>query len=516
MTKSQLKTINSRASRYVLARCVLLMLLGVTAVFGMAGCGHETPDADGKKSTTAAASSISHYEANQNNASSGSTARFIAAEPLPKPTEPMAEGATCVTPGCHTKFMSQKQIHGPVAVANCESCHEQDTGEHVFPLKREGNQTCLFCHPVIGMRSHEHEAVETSGCTACHDPHCSDTKFLLTEPSVEQLCSSCHQIPLKKYAHGPFAAGQCTVCHEPHEANAENLLRQGEQPDHCFSCHTGIQVSMANSPFVHEPAKTGCTTCHDAHTSENPFHLSQPIAQGCFSCHDGMAKRIETQPVSHDALFIDDACANCHNPHAAGGQALLQDRTDKLCMQCHDKPVIAADGHTVQDMQATLNKKYLHGPIRSGDCAACHSVHGGENARLLVKAFPDSFYASFDLTNYALCFSCHSADLVLTEKTDSLTGFRQGDQNLHYVHVHKDEKGRTCKTCHDIHGSDRPDHIASDVPFEGSNWAMPINFSRTETGGSCSPGCHEPKEYIRGQTVDSPNTNEAPSQGGPS
>ena len=29
------------------------------------------------------------------------------------------------------------------------------------------------------------------------------------------------------------------------------------------------------------------------------------------------------------------------------------------------------------------------------------------------------------------------------------------------------------------------------------NWLMPINFRKTDTGGSCAPGCHEPQQYDR-------------------
>ena len=48
-----------------------------------------------------------------------------------------------------------------------------------------------------------------------------------------------------------------------------------------------------------------------------------------------------------------------------------------------------------------------------------------------------------------------------------LTGFRDGDVNLHYLHVNREEKGRTCRTCHEMHGSDLPNHMASGVPVRG-------------------------------------------------
>jgi predicted CXXCH cytochrome family protein len=210
-----------------------------------------------------------------------------------------------------------------------------------------------------------------------------------------------------------------------------------------------------------------------------------------------MASYIDETSVSHDALFQKDSCGNCHEPHATGRSHLLRDRVDRLCLQCHDQPLVAASGRLIPDMQQALDRQFLHGPIRTGDCTACHNAHGTTNARLLREKFPETFYAAFDLSNYALCFQCHDQQLVLSEQPGQLTRFRDGPTNLHYLHVNRDDKGRTCKTCHDIHGSNLPSHLASDVPFEGSQWAMPIAFQKTDDGGSCAPGCHEPKTYRR-------------------
>jgi hypothetical protein len=33
------------------------------------------------------------------------------------------------------------------------------------------------------------------------------------------------------------------------------------------------------------------------------------------------------------------------------------------------------------------------------------------------------------------------------------------------------------------------------VPF--GDWRIPIGFSKTATGGSCSPGCHQTSSYDR-------------------
>ncbi|MHB1156715.1 MAG: cytochrome c3 family protein [Phycisphaerales bacterium] len=470
----------------------LLMCLCVTLV----ACGRKPQPADPTRGVAPAASTESIPLANPGvtRLSESGPGPVL---PDPKPTGPLPADASCISPACHASFATAARIHGPVALKDCSACHQDDQGGHTYPLKREKDATCTYCHTVTNTAAHQHKAVADNGCTACHNPHASRTKFLLTADNTEQLCAKCHNIPWRKHAHEPFKAGQCTLCHQPHESNHKNLLRGGDEPKVCFGCHTDKQLAIADSPFVHTPAKEQCTTCHDPHTSDNPYELRRSIDATCLSCHKDIAKTVESATVSHDAMVIADGCANCHDAHASPQPHLLKQRADKLCLTCHDKPLPAHDGHTIADMRPTLNQKFLHGPVRSGDCTACHNVHGAGHERLLVQTFPKTFYAKFDLQNYALCFTCHNKDLVLDEKTVNLTGFRDGDENLHYVHVHRAEKGRTCKTCHDIHGSDLPNHIATSVPFEGGQWAMPIKFRKTAGGGSCSPGCHEPKTYKR-------------------
>jgi hypothetical protein len=96
---------------------------------------------------------------------------------------------------------------------------------------------------------------------------------------------------------------------------------------------------------------------------------------------------------------------------------------------------------------------------------------------------------------------------VLAEKAEGLTGFRNGPRNLHAVHVNK-EKGRNCRACHSTHASGNELHVRDNVPF--GRWQMPINYERTTTGGSCSPGCHKPYEYNRQAAVPYESTSASP------
>ena len=172
-----------------------------------------------------------------------------------------------------------------------------------------------------------------------------------------------------------------------------------------------------------------------------------------------------------------------------------------LCMSCHDKPVGVSKDEIMPGLTEEIkNKKYLHGPVAQKDCKGCHNTHGSDHFRLLAKEYPPQFYAPFSISSYDLCFSCHPQSLVLTKQTSDLTDFRNGDLNLHCVHVNKARRGRTCRSCHATHASDLPKHIRASVPY--GMWDLPINFEKTGTGGGCKPGCHLPYDYDRMSPVE--------------
>jgi predicted CXXCH cytochrome family protein len=357
----------------------------------------------------------------------------------------------------------------------------------------------------------QHKAIEQQGCVGCHDPHVSPTKFLLRADSAAALCAKCHVTPMKKHAHEPFASGQCTLCHQPHESTSAGLLRNAPAAvpglvdnaatptgvtAHCFSCHTDIQKAAAQLPHVHKASIQNCTTCHGPHATDFPHQLKKSVNDTCLSCHQAVQQQIAKSKVVHGA--VAQGCDACHDPHASSQPNELRARMDKVCLTCHATEIKTAAGRTIPGMAAVLASKNLHGPVRAAGCSECHQPHAADQPNLLKRYYIDSFYASFDLNDYALCFSCHDKQLVLQPKTTTLTGFRDGQRNLHFLHVNRADKGRTCRTCHEVHGSDLPNHMASSVPFEGSNWAMPINYEQTADGGACTPGCHTRMTYRRG------------------
>ena len=181
-------------------------------------------------------------------------------------------------------------------------------------------------------------------------------------------------------------------------------------------------------------------------------------------------------------------CLDCHVVFA---NRMKQARSihkpmEEGCLKCHDKEIKTSKGK-IRDMSKVLaSGNSLHVPNTANECSACHQIHGGDLFDLLNKEYPSEFYSSFREENYALCFSCHDPRLAVVSKTTNLTGFRNGDMNLHSVHVNQKAKGRTCRACHEIHAIDREQYIRDSVPY--GDWIFQTGFTKTATGGSCTPG----------------------------
>jgi hypothetical protein len=81
------------------------------------------------------------------------------------------------------------------------------------------------------------------------------------------------------------------------------------------------------------------------------------------------------------------------------------------------------------------------------------------------------------------------------------TGFRiKNKKNLHWDHVvnaNGQEKslGRSCKICHDPHGSNQDFNINETWDMKG--FPINIKFTKSDNGGQCTMTCHDVKVYTR-------------------
>ena len=339
-----------------------------------------------------------------------------------------------------------------------------------------------------------HPPYEWGDCTVCHADAKGEEDVIMDTPD---LCYMCHEAKdTGKFIHGPVAAGACTACHNPHESDNAKLLVASSINELCVSCHQAKDEFLHKTTNIHPPVKDQCTNCHDPHTED---HLYQLKADGkkdlCVMCHVDKDVWTKTVTDKHGALDRPRKCLECHDPHGSEHPKFLIKETSKeLCLTCHSETLTTdEDGSKLQNIGKHLDKNPdWHGPILWGDCAACHNPHGSNNLRMLKKPFPRTFYEKFDENNY-ICFECHEKEKIQDEFTTTATNFRNGDKNMHFVHVNK-EKGRSCRACHDFHGTKEfPHHLRKKTKFGKINF--PIRFIETDNGGSCAPACHARRHY---------------------
>lgn len=420
----------------------------------------------------------------------------VAGAPKQKPVTTAADGKTCTTE-CHQPIANRSFRHNQ-AVADCLACHIQigDAAEHKFSLLAAKEDLCIKCHQ-MAPEKHSHAPVRDGKCMECHDPHGSEHKGELVGDPNRDLCMKCHgDLQKKAFVHGPVAVGACATCHKPH-SSAEPKLLISDANTLCKTCHADTGKA-APGLHLHKAMDVGCVNCHDSHTSDHKFQLREPAPKLCLSCHQEKFDHMTAgATVVHGAVTAEGGCTSCHEPHASKLAGLQRTTQPESCLKCHDKPINGLDGKPLTNMAALLAANPVkHGPIRDGHCTVCHDPHAAKNFRLLSDDYPTAFYSPFSEDLYKLCFKCHTADLVKKQNGQGITNFRDGIKNMHTLHVNQ-EKGRTCRACHEVHASKRPSHVRESVPFGNSSWLLEINYVKTEEGGSCAPGCHAPKKYVR-------------------
>ncbi len=395
-----------------------------------------------------------------------------------------AVGEGCVTSKCHMGMLKTKNVHP--AAEPCDTCHQAIAKEHpqkkakTFKLTQEVPGLCAQCHPTYGTMKSLHSPVKDGMCTTCHNPHDSAEPKLLAQP-MKELCASCH--PDKsdfKFVHGPASTGDCTSCHNPHESKNKALTVK-EGPALCFTCHIDMQDEIKKK-VVHPALEGGCTSCHNPHGSSEKKFFPAEGAGLCYQCHPQIEEKLKSAKSVHPPIKTPKACASCHAAHASDAPKLLAKSGKDLCLDCH-KGII------------TKKQTVLHGPIKDGKCTPCHDPHGTPYEKLLSNEYSTEFYVTYSDAEFKFCFSCHNRDLLRNPTTSYATGFRDGNKNLHYVHVNRKDRGKACKACHLVHGSENPKLIADKVPF--GKWNLPLKFVKNETGGSCAPGCHQKYPYDR-------------------
>jgi predicted CXXCH cytochrome family protein len=349
-------------------------------------------------------------------------------------------------------------------------------------------------------------------------------------------CLSCHtEWAGKKVVHPPVKNGLCLGCHASASETEHTFSLRADGKALCAQCHS----TRDTRKVLHAPVTEGlCLNCHDPHGSDFHARLRKNVFDTCTSCHPSKRMQNDAATTRHGAL--DEAqnprvCVACHDAHQSDYERrLVAWPPMNVCFQCHDKEQKTPAGDALMDMKSWVGKhervELRHGPVREGRCPDCHEPHGTSDWRILKGAYPGTPYAPLQgAETYGICFRCHDSRLVLAQTLNEkavsnadpskdlsptklpqgerlvragLTGFRNGNENLHFRHVNKFDKGRPCRMCHDVHASENPKHIRTSTPFGG--WEFKLNYKKTTTGGSCWPGCHVERSYDRDQRKENP------------
>jgi predicted CXXCH cytochrome family protein len=400
---------------------------------------------------------------------------------------------------CHEEILKSEEVHSPVK-KDCERCHistgvdHPESGDLAFNLENQVPDLCYSCHDRKDEYESVHDPIQKGDCLTCHSAHGSDHLYLLKADPVSNLCYECHDLNISEndHIHGAVEEGQCQGCHDPHQSDNDHLLTF-EGPSLCRSCHrdTRGKLRLEN---VHQPFKEDCFLCHKPHSSKEAHLADLPVKELCSSCHEEFFTGLTDSQHVHGALEGAESCIECHSPHSSDISGILKKENKDLCLDCHNKEYHSDDGTIPNIAEQLTESKVIHPPIEDGGCISCHEPHSANENQLLVASFPSTTYTKADPSNFELCFQCHNEQLFANAEADTTTQFRNGNENLHFVHMNG-EKGRNCTVCHETHGSMKESLITESTKF--GNWDMPVRYTKLEDGGSCATGCHSEKTYSR-------------------
>ncbi len=360
-----------------------------------------------------------------------------------------------------------------VEKVSCETCHNKNgpgkLAENIHVKKKVKDAN-------LNLPLAKAEKKGEIKCISCHEIHKSDkgSKLLRTPRDSSQLCMECHKEKQKL-----FGSKHDLRVSAPLQPN-----KQGEKPmtsGPCGQCH-----------LIHGPAQTKGGWAFEPDINKNK---NKGL---CIGCHDSIMKHSEKEISIHGAIEKAESCAACHDPHNGELAIFLKQPVSNSCFECHAEPIARKTGDTIPNIKGEIfGSKSIHKPVEKGNCQGCHRGHKSPNPKLLTEKYPIFDYVPFSLENYSLCLQeCHSPKILTEEIVDTTTQFRDGNINLHYIHVNQ-KKSRTCKLCHAAHASDISHLLQQGVSFGPRNWKMKLTYVPKNNGGSCTSACHKEKTYNR-------------------
>ena len=379
-------------------------------------------------------------------------------------------------------------------------------------------------------------------CSACHDPHeATHPNFLRMDNQFSNLCIACHVLPLwSDSSHatssatwtgtgsGPWPAdgyptvaeNACLNCHRPHAAgHPEWLLAQSDEPGNCTICHDGSSAAkdiktqflktyhhpVESNQGTHQPDESpatmqrhvSCSDCHDPHATKSGVSTDLTIA--------GTQRNVSGVSIAgtvvKPATYKYEVCLKCHGlqePGTSGAVRVSGTRNIRLKIDPNNASYhpVAAQGKN--STISGLDPAYSN--ASQIDCIDCHNndewtsggmqprgPHGSIYEPILAQQYQTGDPATESAADYALCYSCHDRNTLLTSGSFP-----------HNSHVVTDQA--SCAVCHDAHGS-RDNKFLIDfmvqtklgapVVTASSSGQMQFTPDPLNPGhGSCSLTCH--------------------------
>jgi predicted CXXCH cytochrome family protein len=305
-------------------------------------------------------------------------------------------------------------------------------------------------------------------------------------------------------------------------------------PMGCASCHKGH--GMARTPMLPEARATFCFRCHgseadvqqakrknflgpEAGKADLRREFSKPFIHPLDEA--GMHRPDEILPELDPSLPRHSACGDCHNHHFASKEKKLAGISGvdvnrirvqqvqneyEICFKCHGKSANLPGDQTDKSEEFTLSNPSYHPvlgpgknqnmpslissltPMSTIKCIDCHNnndalgprgPHGSVYRHLISRNYSESDGPE-GAFQYALCYGCHRRTSIL------------GNESFPLHRLHIVEKGASCKTCHDSHGSSINTHLIEfDTFIVRPNKSGRLQFIDVgPRAGQCFLSCH--------------------------
>jgi predicted CXXCH cytochrome family protein len=171
------------------------------------------------------------------------------------------------------------------------------SGSAASVMEAGPQKDCAECHPDIS----------TIWASSSHAHAYDDAEFTKRWNSMGKPgeCLACHTTGYQSTANAYTAEGvQCEACHgEALDGHPPEVMPVKADTDYCGACHTTTLGEWRLTG--HSAAGVGCMDCHDPHSQDLLFDVSDEL---CLDCHrDEMGDYLEDLHIQKDI-----GCVDCH------------------------------------------------------------------------------------------------------------------------------------------------------------------------------------------------------------